>query len=140
MYYKGGNMLQTIRHSINNDEKWRSILRGLNKNFYHKTVTYNDITGYISQQSGKNLLPIFDQYLHTTEIPVVEFTELQGKLLAKWIAGARDFAMPLKIRVKGGDWQFIQPTKNFTPVNIPGLNKANLEVDTFNYYIGVMID
>lgn len=140
MYFKGSVLLNMIRTIINDDEKWRSILRGLNKTFYHKTVTYNDITGYISQQSGKNLLPVFDQYLHTTEIPVIEFTELQGKLYAKWIAGSRGFAMPLRIRTKGGNWQFIQPTKSFTLVAIPGISKDNLEVDTFNYYIGVMID
>ncbi|HEY9535307.1 MAG TPA: M1 family metallopeptidase [Mucilaginibacter sp.] len=140
MYYKGSVVLNMIRTIINDDEKWRNILRGLNKTFYHKTVTYDDITGYINRQSGKRLLPIFDQYLHSTEIPVIEFSELKGKLYAKWIAGARSFAMPLRVRAKGGEWQFIEPNKSFAPVNIQGLTKDNLEVDTFNYYIGVMID
>ena len=140
MYPKGAVLLNMIRTIINDDDKWRGILRGLNQTFYHKTVTYEDITGYITQQSGKKLLPIFDQYLHSTEIPVIEFTEMQGKLYAKWIAGAKSFAMPLRVRTKGGDWQFIQPSKTFTPVTVPGVTKANLEVDTFNYYIGVMVD
>ncbi|MDQ4139083.1 MAG: M1 family metallopeptidase, partial [Bacteroidota bacterium] len=39
MYYKGANMLHTLRQVVNNDEKWRAILRGLNKEFYHQTVT-----------------------------------------------------------------------------------------------------
>jgi aminopeptidase N len=140
MYPKGAVLLNMIRTIINDDDKWRSILRGLNETFYHKTVTYDDITGYVTQQSGKKLLPIFDQYLHSTEIPVIEFAEIQGQLYAKWIAGAKSFAMPLRIRAKGGDWQFIQPSKSFTPVTAQGITKANLEVDTFNYYIGVMID
>ncbi len=38
MYYKGGNMLHTLRQILNDDEKWRDILRGLNKDFYHQVV------------------------------------------------------------------------------------------------------
>ena len=47
MYYKGANMLHTIRHVINNDEKFRQILRGLSKDFYHQTVTTQQIENYI---------------------------------------------------------------------------------------------
>ncbi|HEV2831220.1 MAG TPA: M1 family metallopeptidase, partial [Hanamia sp.] len=43
MYYKAGNMLHTIRQVINNDEKFRGILRGLNKTFYHQTVATKEI-------------------------------------------------------------------------------------------------
>lgn len=39
MYYKGGNMIHTIRQLINDDEKFRMILRGLNEKFNHATVT-----------------------------------------------------------------------------------------------------
>ena len=35
MYSKGGNMLHTIRQIVGDDEKWRAILRGLNKTFWH---------------------------------------------------------------------------------------------------------
>ncbi|HEV7620485.1 MAG TPA: M1 family metallopeptidase, partial [Flavisolibacter sp.] len=35
MYFKGSNMMHTIRQVINNDEKFRQILRGLTKTFYH---------------------------------------------------------------------------------------------------------
>ena len=140
MYYKGAVILNMIRTIINDDEKWRSILRGLNKTFYHKTVTYDDITGYITKESGKDLLPVFDQYLRTTQIPVIEFSTIQGQLNAKWNANAPGFAMPLRVRIKGGEWQFIQPGKDFSPVNITGATKDNIEVDTFNYYIGVKMD
>ncbi|HWZ34593.1 MAG TPA: M1 family aminopeptidase, partial [Mucilaginibacter sp.] len=141
MYNKGSVILNMIRTIINDDEKWRNILRGLNKTFYHQTVTYDDVTGYINKESGKDLLPVFDQYLHTTQIPVVEFAEIQGKLFAKWIGGVPGFSMPLKVRAKGGEWRFIEPGNSYlTPVNAPELTKSNVEVDTFNYYIGVMVD
>ena len=140
MYYKGGNLLNMIRTIINDDEKWRGILRGLNKTFYHQTVTYYDIVNYISDQSGKNLQPVFDQYLHYKSIPILDFMFTRGKLYCRWIADAKGFNMPVKVRIKGGEYQFIAPTTRFTPVDINGATKENIEVDTFNYYIGVLVD
>jgi aminopeptidase N len=141
MYYKGGNLLNMVRTIINDDEKWRNILRGLNKTFYHQTVTYDQIVNYISEQAGINLSPVFDQYLHYKNIPILEFTTREGKTLCKWTnADAKGFNMPVRVRVKGGDYKFITPTTRYSPVNLEGATKDNIEVDTFNYYVGVMVD
>jgi aminopeptidase N len=130
-----------VRTIINDDEKWRNILRGLNKTFYHQTVTYDQIVNYISEQAGINLSPVFDQYLHYKNIPILEFTTREGKTLCKWTnADAKGFNMPVRVRVKGGDYKFITPTTRYSPVNLEGATKDNIEVDTFNYYVGVMVD
>jgi aminopeptidase N len=140
MYYKGGNLMNMIRTIINDDEKWRSILRGLNKTFYHQTVTYDQIVDYINEQSGKNLSPVFAQYLKYKNIPILDFMFNKGQLYCRWIADVKDFNMPVKVKIKGGEYQFITPTTRFAPVDIKDATKENLEVDTFNYYIGVMVD
>jgi aminopeptidase N len=141
MYYKGGNLLNMVRTIINNDEKWRDILRGLNKTFYHKTVTYDDIVNYICDQSGIDLKPVFDQYLHYRNLPILEFmTNREGKLAVRWQSDVKGFNMPVRVKIKGGEYQFIKPTTRFTPLNIEGATKDNIEVDTFNYYIGVLVD
>jgi aminopeptidase N len=140
MYPKGGNLLNMIRTIINDDEKWRSILRGLNKTFYHQTVTYDQIVNYINEQSGKNLTPVFDQYLKHPNIPTLEFMSINGKLMCRWIADVQGFNMSVKIRIKGGNYQFITPNTRFSPVILEGATRDNIEVDTFNYYIGVLID
>ncbi len=141
MYYKGGNLLNMIRTIINDDEKWRSILRGLNKTFYHQTVTYVDIVNYISDQSGINLRPVFDQYLHYKNLPILEFSvSSKGKLTARWLADAKGFNMPVRVRIKGGEYQFIKPSTRPIIIDINGATKDNIEVDTFNYYIGVLVE
>lgn len=140
MYYKGGNMLNMIRTIINNDEKWRGILRGLNKTFYHQTVTTEQIVGYINQQSGLNLTGIFDQYLRYKNIPTLEFRFEKEQVLARWVADVNGFTMPVKIKIKGGEYQFFNLNTSFTPIKLAGANQDNIEVDTFNYYIGVLID
>jgi aminopeptidase N len=141
MYYKGGNLLNMIRTIINDDEKWRAILRGLGSTFYHQTVTYDQIVNYITEQSGMNLSPIFDQYLHYKNIPILEFVTRNGRTLCRWTGvNAEGFKMPVRVKVKGGDFKFITPGTRFAPVTLEGATNNNIEVDTFNYYIGVMID
>src|SRR5215213_4006388 len=81
MYAKGGSLLHTIRHIINDDAKWLSILRGLNKDFWHQTVTTQQIESYISQKAGIDLSKIFDQYLRTTKIPLLRY-KTDGKKLS----------------------------------------------------------
>ncbi|PJJ79702.1 M1 family metallopeptidase [Mucilaginibacter auburnensis] len=140
MYPKGSVLLSMIRTIINNDAKWRDILRGLNQTFGRKTVTYEDITGYIAKQSGINLLPVFDQYLHYKSLPILNIESINGKLYCRWIADAQGFTIPVKIRVKGGEWKFVSPTARLKPLEVAGLTKDNIEVDTFNYYIGTLIE
>jgi aminopeptidase N len=140
MYYKGGNLLNMVRTIINDDEKWRSILRGLNKTFYHQTVTYDDIVNYINDKAGIDLSPVFTQYLKTKNLPILEFMQSRGKLFCRWNADEPDFKMPVRVRLKGGEYQFITPSTSFRPVTIEGATKENIEVDTFNYYIGVLVD
>jgi aminopeptidase N len=109
MYYKGGNMLHTLRQVIDNDEKWRQILRGLNKTFYHKTVDGAEIESYISVQAGKNFNKIFDQYLRDIRIPVLEYEFKGNTLLYRWTNVVSGFDMPVKIRIDTGKDQLIVP-------------------------------
>jgi aminopeptidase N len=78
MYPKGGNMLHTIRQVINDDAKWLSILRGLNADFWHQTVTTQQIESYITNKAGIDLSKVFDQYLRTTKIPLLKY-KINGK-------------------------------------------------------------
>lgn len=140
MYPKGGVLLNMVRTIMNDDEKWRQILRGLNETFYHQTVDYNDIVQFINKKSGIDFSPVFAQYLQHTIIPTLEFKFENGKTLCRWIADVPDFNMPINIRIKGGEYQLINPTRKYSVVEIEGLNKDNLEVDTFNFYVGVLLE
>lgn len=140
MYSKGSVLLNTIRTIINDDKKWLDILRGLNREFYHQTVTYDQITGYISDKSGINLKPVFDQYLRYKNLPVLEFAVINDQLNARWIADTKDFSMPVPIKIRDGKYQVITLSAKFKPVGIDGITKDNLVIDTANYYISVLLD
>jgi len=99
MYPKGGNMLHTIRHSIDNDEKFRQILRGLGTTFYHQTVTTKQIEEYISKNSGYDYSKVFDQYLRTVQIPKLEyyFSDDHKTVNYRWTNCVKGFDLPLAL-------------------------------------------
>lgn len=103
-YYKGGNMIHTIRQVIHNDEVFRRILRGLNQNFYHKTVTARDIEQYINKISGIDFTPVFDQYLRSKNIPVLEYKFGEKSLDYRWTNCNPDFNMPIRVDINGEHW------------------------------------
>ena len=113
MYYKGGNMIHAIRQIINDDEKFRNILRGLNKTFYHQTVTTKQVEDYINQQSGINFSKVFDQYLRTIQIPVLEYKKVNGQIYYRWTNCVDHFNMPLKVYNDKEKLIFIHPTPVF---------------------------
>jgi len=128
MYPKGANMLHTIRQVINNDEKFRQILRGLNKDFYHQTVTTQQIENYISSKSGIDFSTVFDQYLRTVKIPTLEYTQDGDTLKFRYTDGVKNLKLPIIIN---GD-QTINPTEEWQTVKLK--NNSPVEFNP-NYYI-----
>ncbi len=131
MYYKGGNMLHTIRQLINNDEKWRQILRGLNQEFYHQTVDGSQIENYISQQSGIDLSTVFNQYLRDIRIPVLEYRLTKKGITYQWNNVVAGFDMPIKVTIDGKETT-LKPTIKAKFIKFK--NAKKLEVDR-NYYV-----
>jgi len=132
MYYKGGNMLHTIRQVVNNDEKWRQILRGLNKTFYHQTVESRQIEDYVSKNAGRDISKIFDQYLRDTRIPVLEYSFKGDAVQYRWTNVVAGFDMPVKIKIADGKDQVVYPTTDWKSLKTKGGN--SLTVDR-NFYV-----
>ncbi len=128
MYYKGANMLHTIRQVINDDEKFRQILRGINKDFYHQTVITKQIEDYISKKSGIDFSTVFDQYLRTTNIPVFEYEQTGNQLNFRYQKVVKDFKLPL--RINGN--QTIFPTENWQTITLKTTDKVTLDK---NFYV-----
>lgn len=120
MYNKGAYMLHTLRQLIEDDEKWRMILRGLNKTFYHQTVTTKQIEDYLSQESGIDLTEFFNQYLRDIRIPTLEYEITDNKLKYRYTEIIENFDMPILIEVDGtkkwlfpkADWQTMKIESN----------------------------
>lgn len=128
MYFKGANMIHTIRTVINDDEKFRQILRGLNKDFYHQTVTTEQVEKYFSEKSGIDLSSIFTQYLRTVKIPTLDYKQTGNQLTYKWTNVIPNLKFPIRL----ADGQEIQPTEASQTTTL----KSDKPVEfNKNYYI-----
>jgi len=113
MYYKGNNMLHTIRQIVANDSTWKSILRGLQQDFYHQTVTSKQVEDYINERVDYDLSPVFDQYLRHTDIPVLQYYINENDMLYyRWKADVANFDMPVDVLLSDDKFSRIQPVTN----------------------------
>ena len=133
-YPKGGNLLHTIRQIVGDDEKWRGILRGLNKTFWHQTVTSAQIEAYISRHAGTDLTGVFDQYLRTTMVPVFEYWIAGNTLHYHWSNVVPGFAMPVRVTLSGSGFRVIGPKEAWQTARLRLAGPAAFRVDS-NYYV-----
>ncbi|AUC77209.1 M1 family metallopeptidase [Olleya sp. Bg11-27] len=134
MYYKGENMLHTLRQLVNDDEKWRQILRTLNSKFYHQTVTTQQIEDCLAEKSGLDLKGFFNQYLRSIKIPVLEYKVEDKKLHYKWTNTVDNFVMPIQIEINGQS-RWVSPTSKNQTLKLKSKN-SKIVVDR-DFYITV---
>lgn len=135
MYYKGGNMIHTIRQVINNDEKFRAILRGINARWYHKTCDGKDIEAFFSKESGIDFSLVFDQYLRTTKVPELQYQINGNSVEYRWANCVPGFDMPVKVMVEGNP-VWLRPRESWTTMKLSAPVKS-IEADR-NFYIKML--
>lgn len=133
MYYKGGNMLHTIRQIIDDDTKWRAILRGLNTTYRHGIASGRDIEDYINTKSGINFDKVFTQYLMTTRIPTFEYDIEGGVLWYRWSNVVPGFDMPIRAHTMEGADVLLRPTEKWKSVPLD-VSEAAFNLDE-NFYV-----
>jgi aminopeptidase N len=137
MYFKGALFIHTLRSIVDDDRRWRELLRDLYQRFKYKTILTEDIVQFFNEKTGRNLTPIFNEYLRHAAVPTLElrFDESAKTVAYRWKAGEKDFAMPVRVG-RPGAWQIVQPTTEWAtmPISIP---KNDFEVATDLYYVYV---
>ena len=145
MYAKGMMLLNTLRFLVDNDTLWWSVLKGIQKDFSLKPTTTAAIENYISQKTGKDLKPIFDQYLRNIAIPVFEYeikTDASRKLQLNyhWKADVAAFNLPIRVKVAKNKYELIYPTTTeMKTLELKLTNAKDFEVDTDHAYVDTKI-
>ena len=137
IYYKGENMLQTLRHSVDDDEKFRGMLRKMSNTFYHKTVSTSEIESFINSELGSDYSGFFDQYLRTTKIPELHYYfDSSGSFHYKWENVNTQFQLPLHIAKENYSYT-ISPTGQWMCTRFQDgvVRKKEIEDLERNYYI-----
>lgn len=125
-------MLHNLRLVVNNDVKWRAILCGLNKTFYHQTVTTKQIEDYLSQQVGMEMNSFFNQYLRDIRIPLLEYIIQENILKYCWTNTVSGFEIPVRVSINRTEVT-LNPKLELTEFNNP--SKIEKIVVNPNYYI-----
>lgn len=131
MYYKGANLLHTLRQLFDDDNLWREAFRGLNEEFYHQTVSSKQIEDYLSEISGKDLTAYFNQYVRDIRIPVLEYYFRDGTFYYRWGNIVNDFDMPIKVKLTENE-EWIFPTNRWK-----NMESESTEISiNRNFYVG----
>lgn len=142
MYNKGMLVLNTLRHVFDNDDKWWATIKGIQRTFGHTTTSTDEIVKYMSDQYGSDLTPFFDQYLRNPSIPKYEYSLVKRKrkwiLRHRWVADVDAFNMHIKVvTTKKGEMNFVNPTTEWSEVELTIKKPSTFKVDTDHYYIEV---
>ncbi|MCM8568145.1 M1 family metallopeptidase [Gramella jeungdoensis] len=129
MYFKGANLLNTIRSIYNNDELWWNTFRDYSETFKHKTISTKDTEAFFDQAIDAHLSPVFDQYLRNPALPILQLKEEDGNIFYRWKADVENFKMPVdifidekEIRLNAtSEWQIFKDEDDLDEIKINDL-------------------
>ena len=133
-YSKGALMLNTLRHIINNDTLWWKIIKAYSSTFRHQIIDTKTVITFFNQESGRNLTPIFNQYLNYKQIPILEIKHGKKRIKYRWVTDVVNFNMPVDIKL---DRKIIRlfPTNSWLTSKFKTTQNTKIEVLTTNFFI-----
>jgi len=138
MYFKGALFINTLRSIVDDDAKWFALIHDLFQTFKYRNIMTEDIVAFFNQKTGRNLTPIFDEYLRHAALPTLELSfDAPGTMKYRWKADEPGFNMPIKVGAKGA-WQVIQPTTDWKTMTT-SITKDDVQVATDLYYVNVQV-
>ncbi|HYK12089.1 MAG TPA: M1 family metallopeptidase [Gemmatimonadales bacterium] len=132
IYMKGANVFNTLRQVVDDDARWRDILRGIQKTFWHQTVSGHQVETYIAQQAGIDLSRFFDQYLRTTKVPEFDYKVDGTTLSYRWSNVVPGFDMPIRVEIPGSGTHLLKPTEEWQTVPVASGGQPTVDE---NFYV-----
>ncbi len=136
MYFKGALFLNTLRHVVDDDEKWWALLRAYADNFKYKNIYTVEIINFFNQYLNRDFKSIFEQYLYHADLPILQLKYHDEEVEYRWKADVLDFDMPVKVRSKG-DIYFIYPTSEWQSDDLKETGREDWNIATDLFYIEV---
>src|SRR5690554_2844262 len=131
MYYKGANLLNTVRSIINDDEKWWSLLKSFSETFKHKITNTEEVIAFFENGTDVSLTPVFEEYLYYAALPTLQMKKEKRNIYYRWASSVTDFEMPIDLIVKEKTLR-IYPNQNWQKLKkVRSLKKVKVDVDRF---------
>ena len=98
----------------------------------HQTVTGKQVQEFMSRESGVDFTRVFEQYLTTTKVPVLEYKVTGDSVSFRWNNVVSGFVMPVRVTLDGsGGYSWIKPTEAWQTARFAA---PALKVDD-NFYV-----
>lgn len=105
IYYKGAWVLQTLRHSINNDSLWFDILKEFYNQHKYGFAETKDFIQLVNAKTKKDYTVFFRQYLIFKAVPRLVYSVTQRdqftQIKYKWECDEPDFDLPVEFILDG---------------------------------------
>ncbi|KAA3619571.1 MAG: M1 family peptidase [Calditrichaeota bacterium] len=133
-YFKGALFLNTLRHVVDDDDKWWALIKDYTDHFKYQNIWTKDVINFFSDYLKKDLRPVFEHYLYHADLPVLEY-KIEGENVSfRWRALVEDFNMPVKVRVNDKNYT-LMPTTQWQSKSIERASQENWQVETDLFYI-----
>ena len=133
MYFKGANMINTLRFVINDDEKWWNILNNFTSEFKHTTTDTESVVAFFEAETGLELTPFFDQYLRYTKLPQLQFKKEKNVISYRWKTDVENFEIPVELSNDAEEIR-IYPTNKWQKLD-QEISTKHLKVNLKKFYI-----
>lgn len=137
MYPKGAQLLNTLRHIINDDQKWWKILLKYSETYRHKIIDTQTVISFFNAESGQNLTPVFNQYLNFTNIPVLEYKIEKNKIDYRWKTDVSDFKMPAILKIGSKEIR-LDGTNNWQSYKVKVKKEEEISFENKRFFIRVL--
>ena len=139
MYFKGSNLLNTIRSIYDNDELWWDTFRDYTATYKHKIIDTKTVENFFDKPIKTDLKPVFDQYLRHTRIPELQFKK-EGKTFAyRWRADVEGFNMPVDVFIYGKETR-LKPTMEWKKLDKKVSSEDDIKLNDLEFYVNIKFE
>ncbi|APG60005.1 M1 family metallopeptidase [Christiangramia salexigens] len=136
MYFKGANLLNTIRSIYDNDSLWWETLRNYTKTYKHQVITTQDTEAFFNDAIDTDLSPIFDQYLRNSALPVLQFKKDKGNIFYRWKADVTNFKMPVDVFINSKEIR-LTPDKEWKKLENKKAKLDQIQLNELEFYVAL---
>lgn len=138
IYYKGANMIHTLRNLVADDELWFQTLLKFTTEFKHKITHTEEVIAFFNRELGKNYSAFFEQYLYHKEIPVLQLRKKGKRIEARWKVFAKNFEMPVElVFIESENVYRINLTNDWIKTDLKVKDIEKVKFDNYHFYYDI---
>jgi len=139
MYYKGANLLNTLRSIYNDDVLWWKTLKNYTETYKHQIIDTKTVETFFDQAIDLDLQPVFDQYLRHSKLPELQLKKKKDGIWYRWETDVVNFKMPVDVFILGKETR-LMATNDWQKIREDIKHPESIKINDFKFYIATKIE